>query len=148
MVIDWPTPGLAKIKLFKCDSEGANPHDSLLRMRSSSLQLELASKNLGRYLVECQRVWGYIAKQIVPWTDAIRTGKKPAFLASGFLRAMNRPQVKLRKLIIESSLLDEALYSDEHNLERGGQMGREALRDEYRRQMTAAIKGRLNTGNN
>jgi hypothetical protein len=25
VVIDWPTPGLAKMKLFKCDSEGADP---------------------------------------------------------------------------------------------------------------------------
>ena len=25
VVIHWPTPGLARIKLFKCDSEGADP---------------------------------------------------------------------------------------------------------------------------
>jgi hypothetical protein len=101
-----------------------------------------------KYLVECQHVWGYIAKQLAPWIHAIRTGKKPEFLASGLLRAMNKPHVKLRRLIIESSLLDEARYSDEHNLERGGQKGLEDLRDEYRRQMGAAIKGRLNTSDN
>jgi hypothetical protein len=116
--------------------------------------LELATKLLWHseqkgviaYLAGCQLVWLHLAKQIDTWIDTIRNGEKPEFhSSSGILSAMDRPETKLRTLLIKAS------FSDTLNPGiglRGTRMGFEKTLTEYKRRMAAAISGKLDTGKN
>jgi len=99
------------------------------------------------YLVQCQHVWLYLAKQIDSWIDAIQNGGGPeSLLPSGILCAMNRPAIKLQTLMIKASSLGNAL--DSLRPHRGSNIGPEKMLIEYKRRMAAAISGKLETDNN
>jgi tetratricopeptide (TPR) repeat protein len=100
------------------------------------------------YFSRCQSIWQYEAKRIALWIEAIRNSETPDFQTPSFRNAMDRPAAKIRALAIRSSFLpvqDETSFAisrqDLHT-------AREEMRAEYKRQMAAAIRGKLDKGRN
>jgi len=89
-----------------------------------------------KYLEECQRLWSYATRQISSWIYAIQHGQKPDFLAPGIRTSMDKPTAKIHDLTIRSVFLTE--NPDERNHADVGE-----LRARYKRDVAAAIKGKL-----
>jgi hypothetical protein len=100
------------------------------------------------YLSRCQGVWKHEAKRLASWIEAIRSGEKPDFLASGFRNAMESPVVKMRALPIRSSFLPAPHEVDSEKPIRETRARLDEMREDYRRRIAAAVKGKLETGRN
>ena len=100
------------------------------------------------YLIQCQDVWDHSKKQFASWVDAIQNGERLEFLALGTLEAMNHPAVKLSHLCNSARFPDDVVGPTTPQSPAEVRAGRERLRAEYKRQMSAAIKGELGTSNN
>jgi hypothetical protein len=93
-------------------------------------------------------VWDHSKKQFASWVDAIQNGERLEFLALGTLEAMNHPAVKLSHLCNSARFPDDVVGPTTPQSPAEVRAGRERLRAEYKRQMSAAIKGELGTSNN
>jgi hypothetical protein len=101
-----------------------------------------------QYLSRCQGVWHYEAKRIASWIEAIRKGQKPDFLVPGIRSAMDTPAAKMHGLAIRSSFLPVPHEVASENSLPEIRARRDEMRADYKRHMTAAIKGKLETGKN
>lgn len=100
------------------------------------------------YLLRCQAIWEYETKRIALWIEAIRNGKEPAFQIPSFRNAMDRPALKIQALAIRSSFLPAQHETSFETSRLDIRAAREQMRAEYKGQMAAAIKGKLDRGRN
>lgn len=98
-----------------------------------------------QYLSRCQAIWEYETKRIALWIEAIRNGKEPAFQIPSFL---NRPALKIQALAIRSSFLPAQHETSFETSRLDIRAAREQMLAEYKREMAAAIKGKLERGRN
>jgi hypothetical protein len=107
--------------------------------------LELGERDsVVEYLSDCQIVWSHQTQLIADWIQAVRTGRRPNFLASTFWRVMVNPQMKIRELVVRASFLG----SGGADMEAAATLSKEEMLAEYKREMSAAIRGKLEVGDN
>jgi len=98
------------------------------------------SDSVEKYLMRCQRVWEPDTKRIASWIEAIRVGEKPAFVSQAPSRKLHAISVRTLSLV-EAELASEKSITDT-------QAGLKEMRADFKRQVDAAIRGRLRTGRN
>lgn len=101
-----------------------------------------------RYLAQCQGVWTYAAKQIACWIDAIQNGQEPAFLAPSIRNVMDRPTTKIRDLTLRSIFLAQTPNSALDKPNEGARADVREILTRHRRDIAAAMKGKLGTNKN
>jgi hypothetical protein len=99
------------------------------------------------YLTQCKQVWLYLARQIDSWIATIQSGEKPEFLLRGILSGMDRPEARLQSQIIRASFLGDTLESPRSGV-RSTNKGFKKMLAEHKRQIAAALGGKLETGKN
>ena len=118
-----------------------------LELAKKLLQCEESSAVL-EYLTECKEVWAYEAKRIDTWIEAIHNGREPYFFAPSARSALDRPAARIRDLTLRSVFLagtpKAAMQEPNHGVR--AEVGK--MRGEYKRDIAAAMKGKLKTGRN
>jgi hypothetical protein len=100
------------------------------------------------YLTRCQRVWERNRREIASWINSIEAGGRPNFFASGFLRVMNHPAVRIRYLLARAHSGDVEQETASDDPPADVIADRERLRAEYKNLMNAAVKGKMGSSNN
>jgi hypothetical protein len=101
-----------------------------------------------KYLSRCQDIWEYEAKRIAFWIEAIRKSKQPDFQTPSLRNVRDSPELKIRALAIRSSFLPARHETSFATSRLDIRTAREEMRAEYKRQMAAAIRGKLDRGRN
>jgi tetratricopeptide (TPR) repeat protein len=101
-----------------------------------------------KYLAQCQRVWIYGAKQIGSWIGSIQNGEEPDFRARSIRNALDEPAAKIHDLTVRSIFLTETSDSAIENPNKGHRANVGDARSSYKRDIAAAMKGKLGTNRN
>ncbi|MGA8672926.1 MAG: hypothetical protein WB679_23835 [Terracidiphilus sp.] len=132
---------------FSCLSCALHPYNLLL-----------AEKLIGRgerevvvqYLSRCREVWKQGERQLAPWIEEIKSGQQPHFVSRGMRRRLDSPSVKMRWLATRSSFMSQSV-AEELTSQKSIREVRESLdemRANQKRQVSDAIKGKLDFGRN
>lgn len=101
-----------------------------------------------KYLAQCQQVWIYGAKQIGSWIGAIQNGEEPDFRVRSIRNALDEPAAKIHDLTVRSIFLTETSDLAVQNPNKGDRANAGDARSSYKRDIAAAMKGRLGTNRN
>jgi hypothetical protein len=93
------------------------------------------------YLDRCWDVWRYEGMHITAWIESIKMDRKPDFAAASIRNVLKKTKTRIRDLALRGIFLDER--PDE-------QIGADVseVRTQFKRDVAAALKGRLNIGKN
>jgi hypothetical protein len=101
-----------------------------------------------KYLEQCQGVWTYAAKQIASWVEAIQNGRAPDFLAPSLRDVMDKPTTRIRDLTLRSVFLAQTPSAAVHEPNKGARSGVSEMLARNKRDVAAAMKGKLRTTRN
>jgi hypothetical protein len=100
------------------------------------------------HLIQCQDVWDAHKKNFSIWIDAITSGVKPEFAASGVLGLMSHPAIKMRHLDTVVKFLADEPRTPIVRSKAEVMARRERLREEYKNETLAAVDGKLHFSKN
>jgi hypothetical protein len=132
---------------FSCLSCSLHPYNLLLAEKL----IERGEREVVvQYLSRCGEVWKQGARQLSPWIKEIKSGQQPDFVSRGMRRILDSPGFKMRWLATRSSFLSQSV-AQELASQKPIREVRESLDEmqaNQKRQVSDAIKGRLDIGRN